>query len=61
MMGQNYHADGSIPAEDQAFIWVFGSNLAGYHGGCGWAAGQRGAVSVCLCVLARDAAFARRM
>lgn len=31
MMKFNYHEDGSIPVADRT-VWVFGSNLSGYHG-----------------------------
>ena|SRR5208337_5019742 len=32
-MTRTYHADGTLPSPDQPFVWVFGSNLAGFHGG----------------------------
>lgn len=32
-MTRTYHADGTVPDPHQGFVWVFGSNLAGSHGG----------------------------
>ena len=32
-MSRDFHADGMLPPPDADFVWVFGSNMAGAHGG----------------------------